>query len=478
MKKTRKKWTFEEVKQYFSENGCVLLSTEYINTKQKLDYICSCKNPSKITFTHFKNGVRCKECSNKRGKEKLKLNFDDVKKLYDEKGCILLENEYINNHTPMKYICHCGELAESTYVSFKKSKYCMSCCGKKKFDYQFVYDYFKERGCTLLEKEYINNKTPMKYICDCGNPSNITFNNFKNGQRCGICANNQKYTYEYIFNYFKENDCLLLSFEYINNGQDLEYLCSCGNKSTIKFRDFQNGHRCWECGQIKKGEKLRKYDIEFVRDFLNNLGCTLLSTEYHDLFQMLDYRCACGNKDKKRFANFLYDNQLCMKCSGERSAEKTRGVPKPQLSGENNPNWQGGKSKIQEYLRSRISEWKYESAKTFDFKCIVSGNKFDVVHHLQSFNLIVNEALDKLSLPIHEEINKYSQSELEELSNEVSKLHYKYGFGLPLSNEIHNDFHSKYGLGGNSIDQFIKYINEYHPQINISLILKTAKAVA
>lgn len=37
----------------------------------------------------------------------------------------------------------------------------------KKLTYENVYNYFKQYECKLLEIEYINSKTKMKYICKC-----------------------------------------------------------------------------------------------------------------------------------------------------------------------------------------------------------------------------------------------------------------------------------------------------------------------
>jgi len=48
----------------------------------------------------------------------------------------------------------------------------------KKHNYEYVKGCFKEQGCELLEKEYKNNKTKMKYKCNCKNISKITFSNF------------------------------------------------------------------------------------------------------------------------------------------------------------------------------------------------------------------------------------------------------------------------------------------------------------
>ena len=48
----------------------------------------------------------------------------------------------------------------------------------------------------------------MKYKCICGNVSEISFNKFKNGRRCMRCRGKEKLTFEYVRQYFKDNDCI------------------------------------------------------------------------------------------------------------------------------------------------------------------------------------------------------------------------------------------------------------------------------
>ena len=55
---------------------------------------------------------------------------------------------------------------------------------KKKHTFEYVQETFKQKNCVLLETEYINIKTKMRYICKCGNESSITFSNFNAGHFC------------------------------------------------------------------------------------------------------------------------------------------------------------------------------------------------------------------------------------------------------------------------------------------------------
>jgi hypothetical protein len=60
--------SYDEVKQYFYDQGCELLSDTYVNARTKLKYRCSCGKESEITFYSFKTGVRCWDC----GREKVR----------------------------------------------------------------------------------------------------------------------------------------------------------------------------------------------------------------------------------------------------------------------------------------------------------------------------------------------------------------------------------------------------------------------
>lgn len=191
------KHNIESVKQYFKDNGCTLLEHEYINCNTKMNYICSCGNESEIRWNDFQKGCRCYFCRNKKIKDSKKLDFNFVYNYFKEHGCELLETEYINNHTKMKYRCKCGNISKIIFASFKKSKKCRE-CGMKKlsepriYNYEYVYNYFKKQGCELLEKDYRSSKIKINYICSCGNPWKTSFEKFLRGRRCIECANQKK----------------------------------------------------------------------------------------------------------------------------------------------------------------------------------------------------------------------------------------------------------------------------------------------
>jgi hypothetical protein len=120
-------YTYEYVSNYFKECGCELMETEYINAKQKLQYKCSCKNISYINFNNFKQGNRCIKCRGEHSSKLYAHSYDFIKNEFEKHNCELLETEYINAHTKMKYKCSCGNISSIIWNSFNRGTRCMNC---------------------------------------------------------------------------------------------------------------------------------------------------------------------------------------------------------------------------------------------------------------------------------------------------------------------------------------------------------------
>lgn len=244
-----RKLTLEYVEEYFEEQGCELLEDEYKNSHILMKYICNCGDISKICFSHFKRGVRCKKCGDKKQKHTLEY----VGQYFLDNNCVLLEKEYVNANTLMKYRCSFGHISKIRFGNFQQGVGCRQ-CGREEssLTLEYVYNCFKEEGCELLEEEYINNKTKMKYRCICGDISEIQFSNFQQGQRCFKCGHRRKgekrrLLFEYVDSVFEKNNCKLLEDKYVNSRTKMKYRCACGDLSEICFNCCYNGIRCAEC---------------------------------------------------------------------------------------------------------------------------------------------------------------------------------------------------------------------------------------
>ncbi len=116
------KHTFRYIKEYFLKYDCELLETKYVNNRTKMEYICSCKNISKIRFSNFQRGQRCPKCG---GTEK--HTFKSVKQYFKDQGCELLEKNYKNSNRLMSYKCSCGNKSKITFHRLKMGQRCRKC---------------------------------------------------------------------------------------------------------------------------------------------------------------------------------------------------------------------------------------------------------------------------------------------------------------------------------------------------------------
>jgi hypothetical protein len=301
-----KKLTYEFVKEYFSLNNCQLISTEYQNNNTKLNYICENNHESTITFNNFKKGGRCRICS--INKQTYTYNF--VKKYFKDNDCKLLETDYINSITKLNYICKNGHITSTIFSSFKNGHGCNICYGNKKHTYDFVKEYFKINGYKLLEEKYINALIKIQCLCPNNHKISISFNKFSFGKRCGMCSKTKKLTFDYVNQYFKNNNCILLDNEYINSNKKLNYICKNRHKTSTLFNDFKSGHRCLQCSGSEK------LTFEYVSQFFKNNNYKLLESEYKNNMEKMEFICNNNHKSSITFNNFQRGVR-CGKCKNK-----------------------------------------------------------------------------------------------------------------------------------------------------------------
>lgn len=188
-----------------------------------------------------------------------RVTLEQAKQEYIDGGCELLTDVFEGVHRKYPYLCNCGRVAEITLAHFREGKRCKDCAGNRKLTLETAREIYASRGCKLLSETYENVDEPMEYMCGCGEVHwRSLYLLRKHTYTCPSCAPNcERFTYEFVDGYFTQEGCTLISPHYKNNGELLEYICSCGNHSFTRFRDFARGHRCKKCGTEKAIEKMR-----------------------------------------------------------------------------------------------------------------------------------------------------------------------------------------------------------------------------
>lgn len=297
--KKRTKWNFEKVRDKFEENGYELLETEYKGHKVKHKYVCPEGHEGEIVFKDFVAGNRCRKCGIRKRANSIKKTIEEVRKEFEDGGCILLTEEYINSNQKLEYICECGKEKTITRTHFLRGQRCRECGVKKigasrRYGIDVARRAFELSDMELLENEYVDGDTPMRYKCKiCGYESTAVLRTVIRGSRCRSCS------YEDI------------SGE--NNSRWSPYLTDEDRKKDRKIRGYQK----WRDGVIKRDnntcQSCNKTNCELNAHHLNsydwcseqrtdiNNGITLCKTCHINFHNQYGY----GGNTKEQFEEWI-----------------------------------------------------------------------------------------------------------------------------------------------------------------------------
>lgn len=128
---------------------------------------------------------------------------------------------------------------------------------------------------------------------------------------------------------------------------------------------------------------------------------------------------------------------------------------------------------IYDFLRKNNSFWKEESMKHCKYRCVLTNNRFDDIHHIYSFNLIISEVIEALNLDLTKSIDDFSKEELQQILEFFRHIQNKYPLGVCLSKDIHILFHNLYGYGNTTVFEWNEFVfnyknNKYNHLINVA----------
>jgi|GEM_PF-1257695 len=251
----------------------------------------------------------------------------------------------------------------------------------------------------------------------------------------------------YVVNKDACNDCKYIKIKECN-------LINYGYENTSQIPEYREHLRL-----------LKRNDFEKVKRDFENMNFTLLTTEDEYINSRQSMKCICNNhpniiQEKEHF--HTTKDVGCKYCRAE------------NISGEGNWNYQGGITPLHNYLRQHILQWKKDSILFYNGKCVLTNNTTTIVHHLYSFNLILQELIQELKLDMDFtkiKVEDLPDDQLKLLKDRCLELHYKYGLGVCLSDNVHKLFHSLYSYGNNIPEQFTEFQQRYNNGEFTSLLL-------
>jgi hypothetical protein len=223
-------------------------------------------------------------------------SFKEAEKFFKSRGAkldsILDNGEQIRSRAPIVkdtifWTClgpECGHISKKEpYETIRRrcgdgTYLCTKCKpNKPKKTYRTFVNLLESEGYSMISpiEDFENVKTKLIISCNIKGHDNYRSSllNFEANHRCGRCSNSKetKYDLEEIAKEFAEKGFTLLSRVYKNTNTPLDYICSCGNASSISYQNFRNNKgKCEKCIRCTYSFALKELLAEYGEDMVRN----------------------------------------------------------------------------------------------------------------------------------------------------------------------------------------------------------------
>lgn len=263
---------------------------------------------------------------------------------------------------------------------------------------------------------------------------------------------NKKITIETARQLFSLYNLELLEDEYISRTTKMRYRCS-KHPELIQYRSYQmqiaNKRGCQKCSKERASLKMKR-DFSSVIDTFNKLNLDLLEINFDNRNALMKFRCRTHDDIvQERPFDSIERGYGCRICTALEKSKK--------LSGENSPLWKGGLKSFNDSLRNSLVKWKSDILSKHNQKCFVSGRTENlIIHHLRPFNEIRDEVLRELGFDAYFRrkewtFDDFTDEEVILIKFKIKEKH-TLDLGVPLTEELHKEFHNSYGMKTNLED--------------------------
>jgi hypothetical protein len=469
------KWLYNNVKKYIEidiKEEYTLLSTEYEGIHKQLKIKCKNGHEFNMSFGNIKDHEgRCPECNLKN---KNKENYAILKESMANEGCFLISTleEYKVKKTKLIAKCKNGHTFNTSWDRwFNSNDRCCECVKIKKTKKKIL-DFITPYKFSVVKwlDGFKNADSRFIVKCNNGHEFETCLGNLKASHcGCGECFGNIRHNGQGVYDAFISIG-LVPKFnpsEYKSANQRLPYICPKHLDDGIMYKEYSsvlksiknNKMGCAICTR-KVASDASRMDEHYVLKFMINKGMIPLEGEkYINSQTHIQYICE-KHKDKgiqKIAWEHVKEGKGCKYCAYD------------SIRGKNHYNYKGGITPIYNRVRDYVMKgnWRKESYAKYGGKCVLTNTYGELnVHHLnKSFSDILSEAMDTLNLMDKNIIKDCTEDELVQLEELVLKLHYNYGYGIPLNKNLHNLFHVVYGKINNTPKQFEEFSNDFYKGI-------------
>jgi hypothetical protein len=357
----------------------------------------------------------------------MSMSYDDVKNNLYKRGYILLDENYKNSRSKILVEDFEGYKYFSSYTNImQKNPLKFSVSNPYTTDNISLYMKLQNIDLRVLDGKWINSRSRFTWIDSNGYKYDGAIGDAIRGFR--KISGRNKFSIENIALYIKLNNRTdtLLSTEYHSNGSNnkndkLTFRCKNNHVFKMTWNDYSNGERCVHC--VKR--YVNEYEfLQFIKEKYDD-EYTILSKYVNSVTKVKVRHNVCGTIFETK-PNHLANGHGCPRneCCRKRGEEHYRWNPN-LTDEERRANM--SRTSINEYNRWRVAIYKRDN-----YHCVIDNCKCTNLnaHHLNSWDTYTNQRYD---------INN----------------------GITLCEKHHKDFHSIYGYGRNTKEQFLEYMKNY-----------------
>lgn len=291
-----------------------------------------------------------------------------------------------------------------------------------KFNEEDIINKLKENNFKWIEGKYINRDSKIIVETSEGYKTTILIGTFMSGAYPKIFFSKNPYTLYNINIWIKNNtEYELISDKYVNASSKLKLKCKKHGDFEISWSKLFQGEGCQKCVNNKM------YTLEEIKNMVEciNKNIEIISKEYNGMFSKVLCKCKIDNFEWKVTPhNILSNNNGCPECKKEK------------FRGENNHRYNLNLTKEERELKryycgkDNYDNWRKSVFKRDNYicQCCKKDTHNNVSHHLDGYNWCKEKRMD--------------------VDN-----------GITLCEECHKEFHSIYGYGDNTKEQFEEWIN-------------------
>lgn len=175
----------------------------------------------------------------------------------------------------------------------------------------------KEFNATCTTKEIKNTKEKLHWVCNEGHEFLKSIDKINQYSFCAICSRKRKRDtkrkefYRFIKTQEKKYDLTLISKEYIDNKNPLEWKCKNGHSFTAAWSNIQSGHGCPYCA----GTKPLLPHTETAKKIAKKRGGKLLSKAVYRTHDLYLWECSKGHQWEATYTNIKDKESWCSICA-------------------------------------------------------------------------------------------------------------------------------------------------------------------